>query len=163
VSIHGLAPRSLSSAAASQIASKVTGGHSWIRRWPAARAQRGNTAAESAAVCCGLGLRVEPNRGNGSAVAAKQPSRFARARRRRLRIEASELQRRMTRTRVNCCKLLESRQLRRPSGSGESWLEPRRDTSKARCYFGNVEPSTFLPTCRSFGVVSELPPFVRLR
>ena len=32
------------------------------------------------------------------------------------------------------------------SGSGESWFEPRRGNSKARCYFGGVEPSVVTAT-----------------
>ncbi len=57
---------------------------------------------------------------------AELTSTFERVNYGKVRHEVIELQHRVTRTRVNGCKLLEFGASGAPSGSGESWFEPRR-------------------------------------
>ena len=45
------------------------------------------------------------------------------------------------------------------SGSGESWFEPRRGTSKALHYFRGAEPSSVFARCYRFSATTACPIF----
>jgi signal transduction histidine kinase len=72
-------------------------------------------------------------------------------------MKPTKLQHRVTRPRVKASKLLEFAQLPRPSGSGESWFEPRRGNSKVRRHFGGS--GLFVSTPAATASARGLQPF----